>query len=106
MAWILLFAAGLCEVAWAFYMKQSYGFTRLVPSFFATFAMIISVGLLSLSMKTLPLGTAYAVWTGLGTVGAFVVGVVLLGEELTTLRVLAVTLIIAGLIIMKFSSPA
>lgn len=103
MAWILLFLAGLFEVVWAYLMKQSAGFTRLWPTL-ATFAtMFVSFGLLSVAMKTLPLGTAYTVWTGIGAVGAFIVGVVVLGEQLTVMRVTAAVLIVAGLVLMKLS---
>ena len=80
MPWILLFVAGLFEVAWAYYMKQSSGFTRLWPSVITITTMIISFLLLSLAMRTLPLGTAYTVWTGVGAIGAFTVGVAVLGE--------------------------
>ena len=103
MAWILLFLAGLFEVVWAFLMKQSDGFTRLWPTV-ATFAfMFVSFGLLSVAMKTLPLGTAYTIWTGIGAVGAFVVGIVVLGEQVTVMRVAAAVLIVSGLVLMKLS---
>lgn len=105
MAWILLFAAGLLEVVWAFAMKQSSGFTRLTPTIVTLVAMIASFALLSVSMKTLPLGTAYTVWTGIGAVGAFVVGVMVLGEPLNAARVGAAALIVSGLVLMKVSSP-
>ena len=104
MAWILLFIAGLLEVIWAFTMKSSHGFTRLVPTVITFVAMAVSFGLLSVAMKTLPLGTAYTVWTGIGAVGAFVVGGAVLGEELSVMRVLAVLLIVGGLVLMKLSS--
>jgi len=106
MAWILLFIAGLLEVLWAFTMKSSHGFTRLVPTLITFVAMAISFGLLSVAMKTLPLGTAYTVWTGIGAVGAFVVGIVVLGEQVTVMRVAAAVLIVSGLVLMKLSSPA
>jgi quaternary ammonium compound-resistance protein SugE len=105
-AWFVLFIAGLLEVAWAFFMKQSEGFTRLWPSAITIGAMMISFGLLSWSMRTLPLGTAYTVWTGIGAVGAFAVGIVFLGEAANPLRLLAAALIVAGLLLMKLSSPA
>ena len=105
MAWILLFVAGLLEVVWAYFMKQSEGFTRAVPTAVTLVAMIASFGLLSVSMKTLPLGTAYTVWTGIGAVGAFVVGIAVLGEPLSAPRVLAAALIVSGLLLMKMSSP-
>jgi quaternary ammonium compound-resistance protein SugE len=104
-AWIILFIAGLLEIVWAFAMKQSEGFTRLWPSLLTLGAMGISFALLSMSMRTLPLGTAYTVWTGIGAVGAFVVGIVVLGESANPLRVVAALLIVAGLVLMKLASP-
>jgi quaternary ammonium compound-resistance protein SugE len=104
LAWILLFAAGLLEVVWAFYMKQSHGFTRLAPTVLTIVTMLASFGLLSMAMKTLPLSTAYMVWTGIGAVGAFLVGIVVLNEPVTVMRVLAGALIVMGLVIMKLSS--
>ena len=101
MAWILLVVAGLLEVVWAFAMKQSHGFTRIAPSIVTAVAMLVSVGLLAISMRSLPLGTAYAVWTGIGALGAFVVGVVVLGEPATAARALAAILILSGLALMK-----
>lgn len=103
MAWVSLFVAGLLEVVWAYYMKQSQGFTKLSPTVFTFISMIASFGLLSFSMKTLPLGTAYTVWTGIGAVGAFVVGVAMLGEQLSPLRGAAFFLIVSGLFLMKLS---
>lgn len=105
MAWVLLLIAGLLEVIWAYTMKLSQGFTRPGPSVVTLFAMLASFGLLSVSMKTLPLGTAYTVWTGIGAVGAFIVGIVILGETLNAARVLAALLIVSGLVLMKVSSP-
>lgn len=104
MAWISLMLAGLLEVVWAFYMKQSHGFTRLWPSLITLVTMIASFALLSYSMRSLPLGTAYTIWTGIGAVGAFVVGILLLGEPAHALRVLAACLIISGLVLMKVAS--
>jgi len=104
MAWILLTLAGLLEIVWAFSMKQSEGFTRLVPSVVTIVTMIASFALLSLSMRTLPLGTAYTVWTGIGAVGAFLVGILVLGELVTPMRVLAAILIVSGLVLMKLAS--
>ncbi len=106
MAWIVLFVAGLFEVVWAFAMKQSDGFSRLWPSVVTIVGMMISFGLLSWSMRALPLGTAYTVWTGIGAVGAFLVGVTVLGEALTTMRAVAALMIVGGLVLMKLSSPA
>jgi len=105
MAWILLGIAGLLEIVWAFSMKQSEGFTRLVPSLITLGTMVDSFALLAISMKTLPLGTAYTIWTGIGAVGAFVVGVAVLGEAATPLRLLAALLIVGGIVLMKLSSP-
>ncbi|MCG2842828.1 quaternary ammonium compound efflux SMR transporter SugE [Sandaracinobacter sp. RS1-74] len=105
MAWIVLVIAGLLEIVWAFSMKQSEGFTRLWPSVVTIGAMFVSFGLLSWSMRTLPLGTAYTVWTGIGAVGAFLVGIVVLGESANAMRILAAALIVAGLALMKLSSP-
>ncbi len=87
-------------------MKQSQGFTRLAPSVVTLAAMGASFALLSISMKTLPLGTAYMIWTGIGAVGAFVVGVLLLGESLSTGRLIAAALIVGGLVLMKLSSSS
>jgi quaternary ammonium compound-resistance protein SugE len=100
-AWVFLLAAGAFEIAWAVAMKQSFGFTRLGPSLFMVAANLISVGLLSLSMKTLPLGTAYVIWTGIGAVGTFAIGIVFLGEHANAARLLAAFLIVAGLMLMK-----
>lgn len=104
MAWLQLAAAGILEVVWAYAMKQSYGFTRLVPTFVTAIAMTGSVALLGLSMRSLPLGTAYTIWTGIGAVGAFLVGVMLLGEVASPARVLAVLLIVSGLVLLKWAS--
>ncbi|MDP1028122.1 multidrug efflux SMR transporter [Sphingomonas sp. KR1UV-12] len=106
MPWLILLVAGLFEVVWAYAMKQSAGFTRLWPSVLTIAAMLVSFGLLSVSMRSLPLGTAYTVWTGIGAVGAFLVGAAVLGEALTPLRILAALLIVGGLVLMKLSSPA
>ena len=106
MAWVYLFVAGLLEVLWAYTMKQSEGFTRLGPSAMTIVAMIASVWLLALAMRTLPLGTSYMVWTGIGAVGAFVVGISVLGEDISAMRIAAAALIVAGLVLMKMSSTA
>lgn len=105
MAWIELTVAGLLEVVWAFAMKQSHGFTRLWPSVVTLVAMLLSFGLLALAMRSLPLGTAYTIWTGIGAVGAFVVGIAVLGEAMTPGRLIAASLIIGGIVLMKLSSP-
>jgi quaternary ammonium compound-resistance protein SugE len=104
MAWVLVFVAGLLEIVWAYTMKLSQGFTRPGTTTITLIAMIASFGLLSVSMKTLPLGTAYTVWTGIGAVGTFVVGVVALGEPTHTTRVAAALLIVAGIALMKLSA--
>ena len=103
MAWIYLFIAGLLEIVWAFSMKQSEGFTKLGPSLVTLVAMVASFGLLSASMKTLPLGTAYTIWTGIGAVGAFVVGIVWLNEGVHPMRVAAAGLIVVGLVLMRLA---
>lgn len=106
MAWVYLGIAGLFEIVWAFSMKQSEGFTKLGPSLVTAAAMVVSIILLSLSMKSLPLGTAYTIWTGIGAVGAFVIGIVVLGEQASAMRIGAAVLIVSGLVLMKISSPA
>lgn len=105
MAWILLVAAGLLEIVWASAMKQSEGFTRLWPTLLTLVTMAGSFGLLAVSMRTLPLGTAYTIWTGIGAVGAFVVGIAVLGEEASPARLVAALLIVSGLVTMKLASP-
>ncbi|HLS19735.1 MAG TPA: multidrug efflux SMR transporter [Paracoccaceae bacterium] len=105
MAWIYLVLAGALEIIWAFYMKKSAGFTLLVPSVITLVTMIASFALLSVSMRTLPLGTAYTVWTGIGAVGAFALGIVVLGEAVTLMRLAAAGLIVAGIVLMRFSTP-
>ena len=101
MAWIYLLIAGLLEVVWAYGMKLSAGFTQLGASIVTVIAMLMSFGLLAVAMKSLPLGTAYTVWTGIGAVGAFIVGVAALGEPLTAARAAAAALIVAGIVLMK-----
>ncbi|WP_369060640.1 quaternary ammonium compound efflux SMR transporter SugE [Caulobacter sp. 73W] len=104
MAWLSLFVAGLLEVVWAYSMKLSNGFTKPVPTVITAVAMLISFGLLSWSMRSLPLGTAYTVWTGIGAVGAFIVGILVLGESANLMRIAAAVLIVGGLVLMKLSS--
>ncbi len=104
MAWIVLIFAGIFEIVWAYSMKLSEGFTRLTPSIITIFFMILSFALLAYAMKTLPLGTAYTIWTGIGAVGSFLLGVFVLGEPATAMRMLAAVLIISGLVLMKLSS--
>ncbi|WP_372707014.1 multidrug efflux SMR transporter [Brevundimonas sp.] len=103
MAWTYLLIAGLLEIVWAYFMKQSDGFTRLWPSVATLAFMAASFGLLALAMKSLPMSSAYMVWTGIGAVGAFVVGVVVLQEHLSLLRVLAALLIISGIVLMRLA---
>jgi Membrane transporters of cations and cationic drugs len=103
-AWISLIVAGLLEVVWAFSMKQSEGFTRVVPTIVTLVMVVASFALLSFSMKSLPLGTAYTIWTGIGAVGAFLVGIAFLGEPASILRVAAAILIVSGLVMMKVAS--
>ena len=103
MSWIILFLAGLFEIAWAVGLKYTEGFTRLVPSGLTIAAMAISVGLLGLAMKSLPLGTAYAIWTGIGAVGTVIAGIILFGESVSLFRLGSVLLIFAGFIGLKLS---
>lgn len=104
MAWMFLLVAGGLEVVWAYFMKESDGFSRLWPSVITIVAMIASFGLLSAAMRTLPLGTAYTIWTGIGAVGAFIVGIVFLGEQISAMRIAAAVLIVSGLVMMKLAS--
>jgi quaternary ammonium compound-resistance protein SugE len=102
--WIYLISAGLLEIAWAYFMKKSSGFTLILPTTLTLVTMAASFALLSLSMRTLPLGTAYTLWTGIGAIGAFLIGVAVLGEAATPLRWIAAALIVAGIVLMKLSS--
>jgi quaternary ammonium compound-resistance protein SugE len=106
MTWIILFIAGLLEVAWAVGLKYTHGFTRLLPSLFTLVSMTGSVILLGLAMRQLPLGTAYAVWTGIGTVGTAIAGMVMLGEPAGALRLGCIALIVAGIFGLKLLTPA
>ncbi|SEO79932.1 DMT family transporter [Acinetobacter sp. yr461] len=106
MAWAILILAGVFEIIWAYSMKMSEGFTRLTPSIITVVFMILSVILLSISMKTLPLGTAYTVWTGIGAIGSFLVGIFFLNEPIGAMRMIAAVLIVSGLVLMKISSPS
>ncbi|MBN8972555.1 MAG: quaternary ammonium compound efflux SMR transporter SugE [Rhizobiales bacterium] len=101
MAWFLLFVAGLMEIGWAIGLKYTEGFTRLVPSVLTLAAMLISIILLGLALKTLPVGTAYAVWTGIGAVGTAILGIVLLGDPATAARLASIGLIVAGIVGLK-----
>ncbi|MCY1177849.1 Quaternary ammonium compound-resistance protein SugE [compost metagenome] len=104
MSWIILFFAGLFEVGWAVGLKYTDGFTRPIPTALTVAAMAVSLGLLGLAMKELPLGTAYAIWTGVGAVGTVIAGVFLFGESMALVRVASVGLIVAGLIGLKVSA--
>jgi quaternary ammonium compound-resistance protein SugE len=106
MTWFILFVAGLLEVGWAVGLKYTEGFTRLVPSVLTVLAMAGSVVLLGLAMRNLPLGTAYAVWTGIGTVGTAIAGMILLGEPAGALRLGCIGLIVAGILGLKLLTPA
>ena len=104
MSWIILFIAGLLEVVWAIGLKYTHGFTRLTPSVITVTAMIVSIVLLSWAMRSLPVGTAYAVWTGIGAVGAAITGILLLGESASLARIASLALIVAGIVGLKFST--
>ncbi len=104
MAWALLFLAGLFEIGWAIGLKYSHGFTRLWPSAATLAAMALSVWLLGLALRALPLGTAYAVWTGIGTVGTAILGMVLFAEPATALRLASIALIVAGIVGLRLLS--
>ncbi|MGX4730548.1 quaternary ammonium compound efflux SMR transporter SugE [Pseudomonas corrugata] len=104
MSWIILFLAGLFEVGWAVGLKYTDGFSRPLPTALTVAAMAISLGLLGLAMKELPLGTAYAIWTGVGAVGTVIAGIILFGESMALVRLVSVALIVAGLIGLKVSA--
>ncbi len=104
MAWMYLSLAGALEIAFALGLKQSQGFTRLWPSLFTLVTMLASFGFLAAALRTLPLGTAYAIWTGIGTLGVFVLGILLLGEQATMMRLAAAGLIAGGIVLMKLSA--
>ena len=104
MPWLILFIAGLFEIAWAIGLKYTEGFTRLWPSVGTVAAMVVSVGLLGLAMRTLPVGTAYAVWTGIGAMGTVILGMVLFAEPATAARLFCLGLILAGILGLKLTS--
>jgi len=106
MAWVLLVLAGVCEVAWAVGLKYSEGFTRFWPSVATTLAMLLSMGLLGMAMRSLPLGTAYSIWVGIGAVGTVIFGIVLWGEPADAARMISVILILMGVIGLKLATPS
>jgi quaternary ammonium compound-resistance protein SugE len=106
MAWIILVIAGIFEVGWAIGLKYTEGFTRLWPTVGTVLAMIISLWMLGIAMKSLPVGTAYSIWVGVGAVGTVVLGIVMLGEPVNAARLVSVALIIAGIIGLKLATPA
>jgi quaternary ammonium compound-resistance protein SugE len=106
MAWFILVIAGLFEVGWAIGLKYTEGFTRLWPTVGTVAAMLISLGLLGIAMKSLPVGTAYSVWVGVGAVGTVVLGIVLFAEPANAARLVSVALIIAGIVGLKLATPA
>lgn len=106
MNWIILVVAGLFEIGWAIGLKYTEGFTRFWPTVATVFSMMVSLGLLGVAMKSLPVGTAYAVWVGVGAVGTAVLGIVLLGEPANFLRLLSLGLIVAGIVGLKLATPA
>lgn len=105
MPWIVLTLAGLFEIGWAIGLKYTHGFTRLWPTVFTAIALVISMALLGIAAKTLPIGTAYAVWTGIGAVGTAILGIVLLGEPATAARIACLALIVAGIVGLKLVTP-
>lgn len=106
MNWMLLLFAGLLEIGWAIGLKYTEGFTRLWPSVGTVLAMVASMGLLGLAMKSLPVGTAYAVWVGVGAVGTAILGIVLFGESANAGRLVSLALILTGIVGLKLSTPA
>jgi len=103
-AWIILFLAGLLEISWAIGLKYTDGFTRLMPTILTATSMMASVVLLGIAVRTLPLGTAYAVWTGVGTVGTVILGILLFAEPATAIRLGCISLIIAGIAGLKLTA--
>ncbi len=105
MSWIFLIAAGLLEVAWAIGLKYTHGFTRLIPSLLTLTAMLGSIGMLGLALRHLPLGTSYAVWTGIGTVGTAIYGMAMLGEPAGAMRLACIAMIVGGILGLKLLTP-
>jgi quaternary ammonium compound-resistance protein SugE len=106
LAWGVLLVAGLCEIGWAVGLKYTEGFSRLWPSVATVAAMVVSVALLGLALKALPLGTAYAVWTGIGAVGTAILGIYLFNEPRDALRLVCIALIVAGIVGLKLATPS
>jgi len=106
MGWIYLLGAGLSEIGWAVGLKYTDGFSRPLPTVLTVLSMIVSLFLLGLALRTLPLGTAYAIWTGIGTIGTVVLGIVLFGDAASVLRIACVGLILAGIVGLKLATPA
>lgn len=106
MNWFILIVAGLFEIGWAVGLKYTEGFTRLWPTVGTVLSIVISLGLLGISMKSLPIGTAYAVWVGVGAVGTAILGIVLLAESANPLRLLSLAVIVAGIVGLKLTTPA
>jgi quaternary ammonium compound-resistance protein SugE len=106
MNWLMLVIAGLFEIVWAIGIKYTDGFTRFWPSIFTLSAMLVSIVLLGIAMKSLPVGTAYAVWVGIGAVGTAIFGIILFGESASTMRLLSLLLIVVGIVGLKLSTPS
>jgi len=104
-SWVILFFAGLFEIGWAVGLKQTEGFTRPIPTALTVASMVVSLALLGMALKSLPLGTAYAVWTGIGTVGTVILGILLYGESADILRLGCIALIVAGILGLKLITP-
>jgi quaternary ammonium compound-resistance protein SugE len=104
MAWLYLVFAGLCEIGWAVGLKYTEGFSRPLPTILTVISMIISLGLLGLALRGLPLGTAYAIWTGIGTVGTVIAGAILFGDSVTAIRIACIALIVAGMVGLKVTT--
>ena len=104
MSWVTLIIAGIFEIFWAIGLKYTDGFTKLIPSLFTIVAMLVSFWLLSLSLKTLPLGTAYAVWVGIGTIGTVIAGIMLFGDSINIIRIISIAFIILGIIGLKITT--
>jgi len=104
MSWIYLFLAGLLEIGWAVGLKYTHGFTRLIPTLLTVASMVLSLGLLGLALRSLPLGTAYAIWTGIGTLGTALLGILLFGEAATAARLASIALIVCGIVGLKLAS--